>query len=272
MNPKVSVNILTKNRAGLLKKALLSVANQTYPDYEMVVVNDGSTDDTESVLNEVAATIVNLRIINHASSLGITQSRQEALLASGGEYIAVLDDDDEWIDKDKLAKQVKFLDENRDYVLAGGGIEQISNVEVLISKQIPNSKFQIPKDKQSSSIKNRKQKLRPESDIQIRRTMLFRNNFFTSTVMFRKEAAIKAGGFIKDTIDLAEDYDLWLRLGSFGKMYNFQEVFANYRQPSYLPEKLRIFYSKQLKLIQNHKNSYPFYLFAQAILKFRILL
>ncbi len=259
---KVSINILTKNRAGLLKKALLSVANQTYPDYEMVVVNDGSTDDTEFVLNEAAATIVNLRIINHASSLGITQSRQEALLASQGEHIAVLDDDDEWIDKDKLAKQVKFLDENRDYVLAGGGIKIESGITCPPSAGASGD----------CRRENHELRMRPESDAQIRRTMLFRNNFFTSAVMFRKEAAIKAGGFIKDTIDLAEDYDLWLRLGSFGKMYNFQEVFANYRQPSYLPEKLRIFYRKQLKLIQNHKNSYPFYLFAQAILKFRILL
>ncbi|PJE60056.1 MAG: hypothetical protein COU85_00300, partial [Candidatus Portnoybacteria bacterium CG10_big_fil_rev_8_21_14_0_10_44_7] len=193
--PKVSVNILTKDRAGLLEKALLSVQKQTFSNYEAVVVNDGSTDNTAEVIQ--AFRHLNTQTINHQTSLGITQSRQEALLASEGEYVAILDDDDEWIDTGKLAKQAEHLDEHSDVVLVGGGIK------------ILNSKFKILKH-------------RPTSDAQIRNTMLFRNNFFTSTVMFRREAAITAGGFIRDEIDLAEDYDLWLRIGKLGKMFNFR--------------------------------------------------
>lgn len=276
--PKISVNILTKNRAQLLKRALASVLAQNFQDLEIIVINDGSTDGTQAILQSFNPSI--LKFFNHEHSVGITQSRQEALLASTGEYVAVLDDDDEWTDKDKLARQVKFLDENQEYVLAGGGIEvkcQMSNVKC--------------------------QKFRPERDSEIRRTMLFRNNFFTSTVMFRRQAALKAGGFacpvrdteenasnnqnfgifknnlstqdqkisngVKDAFDLAEDYDLWLRMGKLGKMYNFQEAFVNYRLPSYNKEKFVKFLTKQSRLIGRERFNYPMFWLADLFLKIR---
>lgn len=250
MNPvKVSVNLLTKNRAELLKQALLSIGKQTFSDYEVVVVNDGSTDETKQLLESLSSKTENLnrfQIITHNESKGITTSRQEALLASRGEYIAILDDDDEWIDIDKLKKQIKYLDEHKECVLVGGGI------------------------KIESGITSHELKFRPETDAQIRKTMLFRNNFFTSTVMFRREAAVKAGGFIKDESDFAEDYDLWLRLGKFGQMHNFQEAFTLYRQPNYNIEKFKAFLRKQVRLIGRHRNDYPGYWLARLILTIRI--
>jgi len=263
---KVSINILTKNRAQALKKALESLLSQTFHNYELVIVNDGSTDNTEDILNNfkfsasAKATadrqIANFQIIHHPSSIGITASRQEALAASNGEYVAILDDDDVWSDKHKLNKQVEFLNSHRDVVLVGGGIT-ISNFP--------------PPPRQGRTGKLEISKSRPQSDIQIRQTMLFRNNFFTSSVMFRREAAIKAGGFVKDGADLAEDYDLWLRMGQLGKMYNFQEAFVNYRVPSYNKEKFKEFLQKQLRLIQREKGNYPGFLPASLILKIRLL-
>jgi glycosyltransferase involved in cell wall biosynthesis len=264
--PLVSINILTKNRAELLRRALLSVAAQSFPDYEVVIVNDGSTDPTAELLKNfppkadppLAEKFKNLKIIAHPVSLGIIKSRQEALEKSVGEYVAVLDDDDEWIDFDKLKKQVEFLDAHPDYVLVGGGIKVIFNF-LSFTKASEDRKFSILKT-------------RPETDAQIRRTMLFRNNFFTSTVMFRREAAVKAGGFIKDADDLAEDYDLWLRLGKLGKMYNFPEVFTAYRAPGYNKERFQAFFRKQLRLIGRHKTNYPHYWPAALILKARLFL
>ncbi len=241
--PRVSVNILTKNRSQLLKQALLSIEQQVFTDYEVVVVNDGSTDNTAEVLK--GSKVKNLKVINHEKSLGITASRQEALLASQGEHVAVLDDDDEWLDTEKLAKQVKYLDEHQECVLLGGGIKIEPGVLV---------------------------RFRPEADGKIRKTMLIRNNFFTSTVMFRREAAISAGGFIEDGNDFAEDYDLWLRLGRLGKMCNFQEVFTLYRQPNYNKEKFKAFLSKQLRLIAKHRGAYPGYWMARFLLKARLLI
>ncbi len=102
--------------------------------------------------------------------------------------------------------------------------------------------------------------------------MLFRNNFFTSTVMFRKNFAIKSGGFIKDEVDFGEDYDLWLRMGKLGKMHNFQEVFTLYRLPDYNKEKFRAFLAKQLRLVKQHRQDYPYYRLANLILKLRLSL
>lgn len=243
--PKVSINILTKNRAELLKKALASMQNQSLKDFEVVVVNDGSTDETADVLKDLK--FKDLKIIDHPQSIGITLSRQEALEKSAGEYVAVLDDDDEWVDLDKLKKQVEYLDTNPDVVICGGGIQ----VERFKDLKI--------------------ERFRPQTDLAIRQTMLIRNNFFTSTVMFRKGAAVKVGGFIKDDIDLAEEYDLWLRMGQLGKMYNFPEVFTAYRSPSYNKDKFRLFLQKQRNLIKKHRNDYPWAWLAVCILKFRIL-
>lgn len=244
--PKVSINILTKNRLEFVKKALASVLAQSFKDFEIVVVNDGSTDGTEEFLISNFKPLNNFKIINHKVSQGISFSRQEALKNSTGEYVAILDDDDEWLDKNKLKKQVEFLDKNPKYVLVGGGIK-ISN------------------------IKYQKSKFRSKSDAKIRRTLLFRNNFFTSTVMFRRQEAIKAGGFIKDGIDFVEDYDLWLRLGLLGKMFNFQDIFAAYRQSVYNKEKKRVFFQKQLCLVKKYSKMYPFSILARVILRLRIL-
>lgn len=237
--PKISVNILTYNRPWQLELALKSVVAQTYRDFEVVAVNNGSTDNTAQVLESFKSRL-DLKIISLPISLGITVARQKALSASLGEYIAVLDDDDEWLDPDKLKKQAEFLDAHPQVVLAGGGI----NAHGV--------------------------KLRPESDAAIRKTMLLRNNFFTSTVMFRHSAALKAGGFIKDDTDVAEDYDLWLRLGRLGKMYNFQQVFTRYLIPNYNKERFKAFLNKQLRLIEREKSHYTGFLLGWIILKIRL--
>lgn len=247
---KVSIIILTKNRSGLLRKALLSVERQTFDDYKIIVINDGSNDDTKNVLDLFQKNSFGLSIVglNYAESLGVTARRKEGLGLCAGEYVAILDDDDEWVEIDKLKKQVEYLDNHPDCVIVGGGIRI-------------NDKFQISNFK-----------FRPQSDARIRKTMLFRNNFFTSTVMFRREAAIKAGGFVKDDIDLAEDYDLWLRMGKLRKMYNFPEVFTAYSAPSYNKDKFKQFLRKQLSLISLHKNDYPYYWLAKTILVLRLFI
>lgn len=260
--PKVSVIVLTKNRAVLLKQALESVLDQTETDIEILVVNDGSTDETDSVLelfekNIQSGHINNLHIqtIRHGESRGITLSRQEALEKARGELVAFLDDDDIWCDPEKLSKQIAWFKENKKGVLVGGGMQVIHGAEFSIS----------------NTQEKRDVKFRPEKDVVIRNTMLFRNNFFTSTVMFRRDKALEAGGFKVLGVDLAEDYDLWLRLGNRGEMGNIQEVFTLYRSPSYNKEKLVQFLKKQADLISEHGSNYPYFWVAYLFLKLRVL-
>lgn len=246
--PQVSVIILTKNRAELLQKALESIVSQSEKDVEVVVVNDGSDDNTAEILNSKYQISNKFQIINHQISKGITLSRQEALLAATGEFVAFLDDDDEWSDSEKLKKQLEWFAHHPDGVIVGGGINEVQNAEFGV------------------------QKFRAETDAEIRSTMLFRNNFFTSTVMVKRQAALDVGGFTKDEIDLAEDYDLWLRIGKLGKMGNIQEVFTNYRKPDYNKGKFKQFLTKQLYLIKRRRQDYVGYLFASSILRFRLFL
>lgn len=106
-NPKVSVIISTYNRANLLPRAVNSVLSQTYDDYEVIIVDDASSDDTQkvvAVLNDPR-----IRSLRHDRNLGHSASINTGISHAKGEYIAFLDDDDEWL-PNKLEGQVRLLD------------------------------------------------------------------------------------------------------------------------------------------------------------------
>ena len=103
--PRVSVIIAVYNGAATIDRALESVFAQTFSDYEIVVVNDGSTDDTASVLSRHADRI---RVITQTNR-GLSAARNAGARASSGEYLAFIDDDDEWMPA-KLARCVPILD------------------------------------------------------------------------------------------------------------------------------------------------------------------
>ena len=110
--PRVSVIIAVYNGSRSIPRALASVFAQSFTDYEVVVVDDGSTDDTAAVLAEYQDRI---RVIRQPNS-GQSTARNAGVLASGGEYLAFLDDDDEWMEQ-KLTRSVSVLDEDPDCVL-----------------------------------------------------------------------------------------------------------------------------------------------------------
>lgn len=198
--PKVSVNIITFNRKDLLEKALRSVNAQEYKDLEIILVDDCSSESME----EVAGKFANVRYFRNQKNLGVTESRKIALQNSNGEYICVLDDDDYFIDSQKITKQVEFLDANKDYVLVG-------TRGLFVNKD----------GKKLSEINP------PLEDAQIRRQILYRASFIHSSVMFRRSAALNVGSY-RVRSGNAEDYDLWLRLGKMGKLANLDSIMVAY--------------------------------------------
>ena len=106
-NPKVSVVITTYNRAVLLPRAVRSVLAQTYEDYELIIVDDCSTDDTPDVIRTFEDS--RIHAVRHADNMGQCAARNTGIRLARGEYIAFLDDDDEWVDE-KLYNQVRTLD------------------------------------------------------------------------------------------------------------------------------------------------------------------
>ena len=111
-SPRVSIVIAVYNGATTVGRALASVFAQTYADYEVIVVNDGSTDDTAAVLARFGDKI---RVITQ-SNRGLSAARNAGVRVSTGEYVAFLDDDDEWM-LEKLARCVPILDADRDCAL-----------------------------------------------------------------------------------------------------------------------------------------------------------
>jgi len=104
--PKVSVIIPTYNRAKLLPRAVNSVLNQTFKDFELIIVDDASTDNTEEVVRRYKDH--RIKYIRHKTNKGISISTNEGINKSKGQYIAFQDSDDEWL-PEKLKKQMEII-------------------------------------------------------------------------------------------------------------------------------------------------------------------
>jgi glycosyltransferase involved in cell wall biosynthesis len=112
-SPLVSINITTYNRAHLLPRSIDSVLRQTYKNMEIIIVDDHSTDHTKKVVKKYLVNDKRVKYIYHKRNLGLSHSRNTALKASSGKYIAFMDDDDEWIDKNKIRKQVQIFETDK---------------------------------------------------------------------------------------------------------------------------------------------------------------
>jgi glycosyltransferase involved in cell wall biosynthesis len=243
-NPKVSVIIPTYNRVDLLPRAIKSVFDQTFLDYEVIIINDASTDGTKKYLDELAKNDSRVKVIHHEKNYypDISRTLNEGLNLARGKYIARLDDDDYWSDKEKLAKQVAFLDARQDYVIVGGG--------TIVIDEKDQERFRY---------------LKLETNEAIRSKALVANPFTHSTVMFLRDVAVSVGGY--GNFKNAEDWDLWLKMGTRGNFYNFQEYFVKYlitdKNKSFLFKRSQ---SKEiLKIISAHRKEYPNFYIAYAI-------
>lgn len=107
-NLTVSVIIPTYNRAHLVGRAIQSVLNQTYQDFELIIVDDGSTDNTDDIIKEFQKKDKRIKYIRHEKNKGGSAARNSGIKVSRGEYIAFLDSDDEWF-IEKLKRQMKFF-------------------------------------------------------------------------------------------------------------------------------------------------------------------
>ncbi len=229
---KVSIILSTYNRAHLIERAIQSVVEQNFSDWELIVVDDASTDNTEEVIKKY-----NVIYSKAPENIGIARNSNRGLRMAKGEYIAIIDDDDAWIDKNKLAKQVEFLDKNSGYVATGGGI-------VVVDKD-GKEMFRY---------------LKPETDEKIRDKMLFDNTMANSTTVFRRSAAEKVGWY-DEGLRYSADRDFFLKLGLEGKLYNFPEYFANYTMAGQNTSivKMREHLRSSLMVMKRYKSNYPHY-------------
>ena len=120
-NPIISVIMGTYNCADTVKNAIDSVVAQTFEDWEFIICDDCSTDNTYHVLKEIAEGDKRIKIVRNESNKKLAYTLNHCLEIAKGKYIARMDADDICF-PDRLSKQVKFLDQHKEYAVVGGGI------------------------------------------------------------------------------------------------------------------------------------------------------
>jgi glycosyltransferase involved in cell wall biosynthesis len=223
MNNLISVIIPTYNRENFIKETIDSVLNQTYKNIEILIVDDGSTDNTR----EIIESINDPRIIYiYQDNTGASASRNTGIKNAKGEYVAFLDSDDSWL-PDKLEKQIKFIQNNPQIDICGGWILQFDEKSNKIWKL-----YSEPSD--------------------IKAYNLFNNPLFQTTVLLKKEVLYEYNVFYNPEYKSSNDYDFFSRLLEFAEPYNIPEILAKYRthynQLSTKTRSEQNNYSKQIKL------------------------
>jgi cellulose synthase/poly-beta-1,6-N-acetylglucosamine synthase-like glycosyltransferase len=197
MKKKVSIIMAVCNGAFYLREAINSILDQTYPDLELIIVNDGSTDSSAEIISEY---LLDKRItaINNERNIGLTRSLNKAIDLSCGEYIARMDCDDV-SSPDRLLKQVLFLDNNSVFAAVGAFAREIDENGRLI-RDIAY----------------------PVSAEEIKKELIKYNPIIHSSVMFRRGALIEVGKY-DDSYRYAQDYDLYFRLVKKFKLANLSD-------------------------------------------------
>ena len=138
MDPLVSVNITTYNRAELLPRCIESVLAQSYENMEIIIVDDCSSDETSEVIKRYVEKSDQIEHIRHEENRGLPAARNTGWKNSNGKYIAFMDDDDVWIDEDKIAKQVNILENttNRNLALVSTSVRLHQDKDSVHNKVI----------------------------------------------------------------------------------------------------------------------------------------
>jgi glycosyltransferase involved in cell wall biosynthesis len=201
--PLVSVLLPVFNSEKYVSEAINSILNQTYQNFEIIVIDDGSTDGTALRIQEFDDK--RIRYFKNQENLGITKTLNRYIDQCKGKYIARMDADDISLPK-RLESQVKYLESNPEYVLIGTAyLKQENNAIAQVRKHTTGY-----------------QKLRVK--------LLFGNNISHPSVMFNKNNWVKSGEFYDENLRYAQDYDLWTRLILKHRITNLKDPLIVYRR------------------------------------------
>jgi len=199
--PQISVITSVYNGETYLEECIDSILNQTFEDFEYIILNNGSTDRTADILTKY--TDPRLCIVNQ-ENLGVPKSLNKGVSLCQADLIARLDADD-YAHPHWLEKQFEFMNKNQGVVFCSSRFEELFN-----GKFFPQSFPFVG------------------NDHEIRKSLCFMNPIAHSFTIIRKASLIKAGGYDPKWI-IAHDYDLWIRLLKEGKGHNLDEVLGVYR-------------------------------------------
>jgi glycosyltransferase involved in cell wall biosynthesis len=204
-DPLVSVVIPVYNAGRYLRSALGSIVDQTFSDWEMICIDDGSSDTSPAILDDFASRFPRIQVV-HQANAGIVAALNRGCELAKGAYICRMDADDIAM-KDRVALQVAYMQEHPDCVALGGAILSMD------SDSMPLGIQRLPSQHDSivSNLLNR------------------HTGVFHPTSMIRRDAFNEIGGY-RPEYQWIEDHDLWLRLSRIGVLSNLDQVVLCYRQ------------------------------------------
>jgi glycosyltransferase involved in cell wall biosynthesis len=201
-SPRVSVLMTVYDAAPWLREAVESLINQTYSDWELVVIENGSSDESPGILASYSDP--RIRVCATRENMGRTPALRRALELARGEYIAVLDADDV-AEATRLERQVAFLDAHPEISLVGSWTRRIDGEGRAIGEWTP-----------------------PVDPSQLRDLLGFANPIVHSAAMYRAESARLVGGYPIE-YPYAQDYALWLRLAERAPIAVIGEYLSRHR-------------------------------------------
>ncbi len=204
--PRVSVVMPVFNGARFIGEAIVSVLGNTFSEFELLVIDDGSTDDSVAAANHAAAGDPRVRVITVPHG-GVGAARNAGLHAARGEYIANLDADDTMFPA-RLARQVAYLDKHPECVAIGSRVLAVDDTGTPIRIIVRTYSHE---EIDSAHLAGRG------------------GAIWNPTAMFRRDVAVAVGGYRAHLDRTGEDHDLWLRMAEVGRLANFPDVLIRYR-------------------------------------------
>ena len=226
-NPKVSWLISSYNNESEINRCLDSVLNQTYKNFEIIVVNDGSKDNTGKILEEIFLKNKDIiRILNNDENIGLAYSLNKAFSYARGIYIARIDADD-FAMPNRLEEQLKFIEANPKISIVGSRAYDINNFGQIVGE----SKMRV----------SEKSFIRPN-------IYKYAFNLIHPSVLMRKDFLEKVGLYDKN-LRRAQDLDLWLRAINLNyKFFIIDKPLIFYKRSNYGLKKSLIIYKYSLKI------------------------
>lgn len=230
---KISVLMPVYNGEKYIKKAIESILNQSYTNFEFIIINDGSTDKSEQIIKSYND--YRIRFINNAENKGLISTLNEGLKKATGKYIARMDQDDISLPY-RFEKQYTYLEKNPDISLIGSFAELINANDKRIGIKECPIEYSL-----------------------IKFHLIYHNPFIHSSIFFRREDIIKLGEYNKN-YEHAEDYELYSRIIKKYKIANIPIILLKYRIheqcTGYIPERKRIQEINCEKIFFNNINNY----------------
>jgi len=224
--PTVSIIMPVYNAEKFLKTAIDSVLSQTYQNFELLIYNDGSTDNSLNIIESFSDQ--RIKVINYQKNIGYIYRLNEGLKIAKGKYIARIDADDIWHPQ-KLEKQVEILNKNKNLAFIATDFYRIDYQKYILSI-----------DKNSQYNNN------------LRHNILKKNLICHSSILFKKKNCFSAGSY-NENMKYTEDYHCWIKILSKYDGIILPEILTYYRissnQISFKKRKTQVYYTLKTKFI-----------------------